>query len=245
MTQSLDELLCEDVCDALVARMSPQWPGQIVQTLTNFDHFETACRELQDILAEARSSSSAAGPITLRATSMFASAKKRAEKLIFELVNSKIDDLVETAEYDWLSTIPPDGASLYMSELTRYLSNIMTSVLLGLPSSIKELIYFDALSHISSSTLRLPLDESTMRISPQAVRAYELDVDHLVEFVASLNDASLLAGLEELRQTKDLMVASADPNGRAEEEFFDAERSRKRFAKVDRASGALLLEKCV
>lgn len=240
---SLDELLCEDVCTALVDRLSPQWPGQIVQTLTNFDHFETACRELQGLLAEARSSSSAGGPIVLKATGAFAAAKKKAEKLIFELVNSKIDDLVETAEYDWLSPIPPDGASLYMSELTRYLANIMTSVLLGLPVKIKELIYFDALSHISSSILRLPLDETITRISPQAVRAYELDVDHLVDFVTSLGDRSLLAGLEELRQTKDLMVASADPIGRAEEEFFDAERSRRRFAKVDRASGAELLEK--
>ncbi|KAF2158179.1 exocyst complex component Sec15 [Myriangium duriaei CBS 260.36] len=243
LRNSLDELLCEDVCKALVDRLSPQWPGQIVQTLTNFDHFETACRELQGLLVEARSSSSAAGPITLKATGAFADAKKKAEKLIFELVNSKIDDLVETAEYDWLSPIPPDGASLYMSELTRYLSNIMTSVLLGLPIKIKELIYFDALSHISSSILRLPLDETIRRISPQAVRAYQLDVDHLVDFVGSLGDSSLLAGLEELQQTKDLMVASADPNGRADEEFFDAERSRKRFAKVDRASGAELLEK--
>ena len=37
----------------------------------------------------------------LRATEEFASNKKTAEKRIFEVVNSKIDDLVETAEYDW------------------------------------------------------------------------------------------------------------------------------------------------
>lgn len=81
--------------------MSSQYPGQIVQILTNLDHFETACRELQELLVEARSSSSAAGPITLKATEDFGNAKKSAEKRIFELVNSKIDDLIETAEYDW------------------------------------------------------------------------------------------------------------------------------------------------
>lgn len=37
----------------------------------------------------------------LRATEEFQSNKKTAEKRIFELVNSKIDDLIETAEYDW------------------------------------------------------------------------------------------------------------------------------------------------
>ncbi len=34
-----------------------------------------------------------------------------------------------------------------MQTLTRYLSNIMNSTLLALPREIKELIYFDALSH--------------------------------------------------------------------------------------------------
>ena len=37
----------------------------------------------------------------LRATEAFRGHKKTAEKRIFELVNSKIDDLIETAEYDW------------------------------------------------------------------------------------------------------------------------------------------------
>ncbi|KAF2219721.1 exocyst complex subunit Sec15-like-domain-containing protein [Elsinoe ampelina] len=241
---SLDDLLSDKVCASLVERLSSQYPGQIVQILTNLDHFERACHELQSLLVEARSSSSAAGAITLRATQLFAEAKKKAERRIFELVNSKIDDLVENDEYDWTSAIPPDEVSMYMSELTRYLSNIMTSVLLGLPAQIKELIYFDALSHISSSILRLPLDDRVRRISPQAVRAYGLDVNHLVDFVRSQDtNASLLAGLEELQQTKDLMSLAASPDGRAEEEFFDAERSRKRFGKVDRANGALLLEK--
>lgn len=40
-----------------------------------------------------------------------------------------------------------------MQTLTRYLSNIMNSTLLGLPREIKELIYFDALSHTSNKIL--------------------------------------------------------------------------------------------
>ena len=43
--------------------------------------------------------------------------------------------------------------STYMQTLTRYLSNIMNSVLLGLPAEIKELIYFDALSHTGAMLL--------------------------------------------------------------------------------------------
>ena len=43
--------------------------------------------------------------------------------------------------------------SNYMQTLTTYLSNIMGSVLLGLPTEIKELIYFDALSHAATMIL--------------------------------------------------------------------------------------------
>ena len=40
-----------------------------------------------------------------------------------------------------------------MVTLTRFLENIMSSTLLGLPREIKELIYFDALSHASNKIL--------------------------------------------------------------------------------------------
>jgi hypothetical protein len=43
-----------------------------------------------------------------------------------------------------------------MQTLTRFLSNIMNSTLLGLPAEIKELIYFDALSHAANEILVRP-----------------------------------------------------------------------------------------
>lgn len=85
-------------------RLSSQYLGQIVQILINLEHFETACQELEQLLIRARSSTSAGGPLKLNATEEFRNNKKTAEKRIFELVNSKIDDLVDTAEYDWFVT---------------------------------------------------------------------------------------------------------------------------------------------
>jgi hypothetical protein len=101
LKKSLDQLLSDKVCKSLVERLSSQYLGQIVQILINLEHFETACSELEQLLIAARSSTSAGGPIILNATQEFRENKKTAEKRIFELVNSKIDDLVETAEYDW------------------------------------------------------------------------------------------------------------------------------------------------
>ena len=104
--KSLDELLSERVCQSLVEKLESQYLGQIVQILINLEHFETACRELEQLLIAARSSTSAGGPIILGSTKKFEENKKEAEKRIFELVNSKINDLVETAEYDWYVSPP-------------------------------------------------------------------------------------------------------------------------------------------
>jgi hypothetical protein len=149
----LDELLSERVCEPLIERLGSQYLGQIVQILINLEHFEIACHELELHLVATRSPSSTAAPITLKATEKFRSNKKAAEKRIFEVVNSKIDDLIETAEYDWMSPTPQSEPSNYMQTLTRFLSNIMNSTLLGLPTEIKELIYFDALSHAANMVL--------------------------------------------------------------------------------------------
>ena len=101
LLKSLDDLLSKKVCQILVERLSSQYLGQIVQILINLEHFEVACGQLELLLATTRSSNTVGGHVVLHATEQFRNNKKTAEKRIFELVNSKIDDLVETAEYDW------------------------------------------------------------------------------------------------------------------------------------------------
>jgi len=99
-------MLCDQICQPLTEHLSSQYPGQIVQILTNLEHFERACIELQKELAEQRKARRSGGSVTLAATEQFRSARRKAEKRIFELVKSKIDDLTETAEYDWYVSQP-------------------------------------------------------------------------------------------------------------------------------------------
>ncbi|KAF2993810.1 hypothetical protein E8E13_001214 [Curvularia kusanoi] len=238
LRSALDDLLCSKVCQSLLDRLSSQYPGQIVQILTNLEHFETACIELQDLLFQARSSPSSTTPITLSATESFKAAKRRASDRIFELVNSKIDDLIETAEYDWMASKPASAPSEYMLELTRYLANIMSSVLLALPTDVKEFIYFDALSHASTAILDLTLDENVKRITPSAVASLATDTQYLLSFVESLGNPILMENLDELTQTVQLM--GAEDGGM---EFYDISQRNKKFGKVDQLKGAILLEK--
>jgi len=245
--KALDELLSDNVCETLVERLSSQYLGQIVQILINLEHFEIACQELELLLAAARSPSSSTGPITLNATDKFRGNKKAAEKRIFEVVNSKIDDLIETAEYEWMATVPQLEPSNYMQTLTRFLSNIMNSTLLGLPTEIKELIYFDALSHAANMVLvcagtiftllligtaltlnlnplqALPLSPDIKKINPNGVAALAKDVDYLSKFVDSLGVPILRENLDELQQTICLMQAENT------DEFYDISTRNKKY----------------
>ncbi|KAI1661634.1 exocyst complex subunit Sec15-like protein [Daldinia decipiens] len=238
LRKSLDELLTEKVCKSLVERLSSQYLGQIVQILINLEHFEIACQELEQLLIRARSSGSAGGPLTLAATEQFRENKKTAEKRIFELVNSKIDDLVETAEYDWIAYNKPTEPSNYMQTLTRYLSNIMNSTLLGLPREIKELIYFDALSHAANKILALPLSPDVKKINPNGVAALSMDVQHLTTFVDGLENGFMLrSNLDELEQTIQLLQSDNT------DEYFDLLTRNKKYGRVDAMNGPALLEK--
>ncbi|KAF7955349.1 hypothetical protein BTUL_0043g00620 [Botrytis tulipae] len=238
LKKSIDELLSEDICDPLVEKLSTQYLGQIVQILINLEYFESASRELEQLLLAARSSTSAGGPIVLAATEKFSSSKKDAEKRIFEVVNSKIDDLVETADYDWMAPSLVSEPSNYMQTLTTYLSNIMSSTLLTLPREIKELIYFDALSHAANMILAIPLSPEVKKINPHGVAALAKDVAYLSEFVDSLDNALILKeNLDELQQTVYLMQTD-NPD-----EFFDISTRNKKFGRVDALNGPKILEK--
>ncbi|KAL2123389.1 hypothetical protein VTJ04DRAFT_3844 [Mycothermus thermophilus] len=238
LRKTMDELLTSIVCQSLVERLNSQYLGQIVQILTNLEHFEVACQKLEKMLIDARSSTSAGGPITLKATELFRSHKKTAEKRIFELVNSKIDDLVDTSDYDWMAPTPPTQPSSYMVTLTRFLENITVSTLLGLPREIKDFIYFDALSHAANKILALPLSPEVPRINPNGVAAMALDVQHLAEFVSRLDNAAVLSqNLEELQQTVALMQSDNH------DEFYDISTRNRKYGRVDAMNGPILLEK--
>lgn len=143
-----------------------------------------------------------------------------------------------------------------MQTLTRYLSNIMNTVLLGLPTEIKELIYFDALSHTATMILvkfcvfgldgslmidmifqSLPLSPEVRSISPHGVAALAKDVQYLTEFVDTLDNPVLKENLDELQQTIALM------QNENTDEFYDVATRNKKYGRVDAVNGPTLLEK--
>lgn len=132
----------------------------------------------------------------------------------------------------------------------------MNTVLLGLPTEIKELIYFDALSHaatmilvslaqehevqmiVTKSPKSLPLSPDVKCINPNGVATLSQDVEYLTEFVDTLKNPILKENLDELRQTVSLMQAENS------DDFYDVATRNKKYGRVDAMNGPMLLEKC-
>lgn len=74
--------------------------SQIVQIIINIEYFESTCPDFEMLLMETRSFHRS-GRIHLKATQTFKETRRKAEKRIFELVNSKLDEFLQLSEYDW------------------------------------------------------------------------------------------------------------------------------------------------
>lgn len=89
--------------------------------------------------------------VSLQATNSFRNSRGQAEKRIFELVNMKIDEFLELADYDWVATNVNRKESPYLLELVDYITSVIASALSNLPAQLKGYIYFGAFDHLANS----------------------------------------------------------------------------------------------
>ncbi|KAI8994924.1 exocyst complex subunit Sec15-like-domain-containing protein [Pilobolus umbonatus] len=100
LKKAVDSLLIQKVNAILLKKLQSTNLSQIVQIIINIEYFESTCPDFEMLLMETRSFHRS-GRIHLKATSTFNETRRKAEKRIFELVNSKLDEFLELFEYDW------------------------------------------------------------------------------------------------------------------------------------------------
>ena len=150
LRKSLDELLVANVNVPLSLRLDSTNLAQIVQILINLEYLENACIALEELLMQSRSTHRA-GILKLAATSEFGSTRNLAEKRVFELVNSKIDDFLGIADYDWVTITKNTYPSAYLQDVVAFLTTVVSSTLQYLPQRIKTFVYFEVLDHLATS----------------------------------------------------------------------------------------------
>lgn len=189
----------------------------------------------------------------------FRDARKKAENRIFELINSKIDDMIDMTCYEWVieprmapsptkrlgltlhnSTMSArNEPSSYLMDLITFLTTVWTSTLAELPATTKSFVYYDAIYHISSVIIQGMLDADVKKISPFYIdTVMQRDLQFLEEFVKSLDDPNLMEQLAELKQT--IKLLQSDTNV---EEYLQPSVKSKVYSRVSKSNALCLLEK--
>ncbi|ORY86889.1 exocyst complex component Sec15 [Protomyces lactucae-debilis] len=233
LRKSLDDLLVDSVNQILLSKLPKQRLEQVVQMNINLEYFEGACLELNRIL-NANSTK-----LQLSASEQFRITSKAAEKRIFELVNESVDQSLGTADYDWNTSFVQHEPSDYVQETVAFLRATSDSKLVHLPPQIKSFVYFDALDHLANELLQLFTSPSIRKMTEPAIENFSLDIRHLEDFVASLDDPVLETAdhFGEIRQLIAL-VQSQRPS-----EMCDPATRQKKYGRVKINTAIQLLER--
>ena len=137
--------------------------SQIAQIITNLEHFEISCAELERSLTNIRSvclhdialhcltccgsSSQRGGTIRVKAASSFIATRAKAIARITEAMNSKLE-LFSLSEYDWTAPTRQDSPSLYLYNLVTWLTTVVDT--LAVKDTYKEEAYRGAVTYIAS-----------------------------------------------------------------------------------------------
>ncbi|CAG8491482.1 5716_t:CDS:10, partial [Ambispora leptoticha] len=236
LKEALDALLIEHVNGVLLGKLQSTNLTQIVQIIINLEYFENMCAELEKLLKDRRSMHRG-GRIQLNASNEFHQTRKKAEKRIFELVNSKIDDFLELADYDWAPSVALSQPSPFLQDMVGFLTTVISSTLYNLPVSIKTFIYFDALAHLSTSLHDLILSPEVKKINVNGITNFDNDVRFLEQFAQGLDNPNIADAFMELRQIVNLLQCENM------EEYLTSSTRNKKYSRIKPADVVNLIEK--
>ncbi|TPX68523.1 hypothetical protein SpCBS45565_g03037 [Spizellomyces sp. 'palustris'] len=239
LKKSLENLLVQTLNGTLMRKIMVNNMSQVVQIMINLEYFEMACAEFEQLLMENKTAHKA-GIIRLSATQIFKESRMMAEKRLFELLNMKMDEFLELADYDWntpLAAKSQDGHSAYLDDLVTFMNAIITSTLINLPSNMRSQIYLGAFKHLASAIYGLLLDPDVKRLSPGIIDIFDNDVAFLEKFAAGVGEASVTDAFAELRQT---ILLLKTPNY---EDILNPAIRDKRYSRIKFNNLAVVLEK--
>lgn len=125
-----------------------------------------------------------------------------------------------------------------LQDLVTFLTNVTNAALLNLPETIKSLLYFDALEHLSQSMKGLLLDTDRQHMTEIALSNFDTDVRFVEDFVNSLGDPTLNDTFLELRQLLDLAILSDNP-----EEYLTPQVRNRKYNRLNSRDVVILFEK--
>ena len=98
--------------------------------ITNLEHFESACPELERGLTALRSTQRGGKIRISSGAAAFADALAQARARVSAVITSKLDDFFGLSEYDWTPTMKNDMPSDYLTGLVAWLTTVVDSLVM-------------------------------------------------------------------------------------------------------------------
>jgi len=178
----------------------------VAQIITDLEHFEVACAELERSLTALRSAQRG-GTIRLTAAPSFRKTESRASARITALINSKLDDFFGLAEYDWTPAARETAPSMYLYELINWLTTVVDS--LQISGSYKDEAYRAATAYIAQCLMDFLTDRNIPMLNENAIANVLIDLDFLEEQFRSAGRANLASLFTDLRSITSIVLSGS------------------------------------
>ncbi|KXN89604.1 Exocyst complex component 6 [Leucoagaricus sp. SymC.cos] len=151
LSKSLDNLFIKSIGETIVQRLTTTTTvPQIAQLVTNVEHFQVACQELEHALTSLRSTQRG-GVIRLSASVSFESTLSRSLKRLTGLINSKLDQSFEFSMYNWTPQKRESAPNMQLDELVNWLTTVVDS--LAIKEQYKDEAYKGAFEYIADTLM--------------------------------------------------------------------------------------------
>ncbi|KAI0921643.1 hypothetical protein AcW1_004442 [Taiwanofungus camphoratus] len=205
LSKSLDTILSTHISENIARRVqSTSNLSQIAQIVTNLEHFEVACAELERSLTNIRSSQRG-GSIRVTAAASFSNTLTRALARVTASITSKLDDFFGLSEYDWTPTTREDAPSMYLYELVNWLTTVVDSLVVK--DAYKEEAYRGAVAYIAECFMDFLTGRNVPMMNENGIANLLLDVEFLEDEFKRGGHTHLNSAFVELRTMSSIVMA--------------------------------------
>lgn len=211
--------ICNDVKEFITRNATNK--EIVAQSYTNLEYYLFSLYEIGKLLDRKLRVFNGVGIINIDASStfkfkaieLFASVRKFSEDAIFNMVQTKVGDLLSTVEYhDWFPEEPNRDPNFFVLDFALFLENLFNSIFSNLPGSFKTIGLFRSFDEISQHFLNIL--KRAPGFNRIAIENFNMDVAHLEQLIARLagseneQETALQLTFDELRQTIDFLLSA-------------------------------------
>ena len=140
--------------------------------------------------------------------SIFKDIRSEAEEEIHNKLESKIDEFLELANFNWLMSEPSGMASPWLMDLIAFLNSVFLQFT-NLPVKLAQRTCMSACQHLARALMEMLMDDNVKGISHGVLEQIDLDLIQCEMFAAKepikgLEEGILVMCFSDLRQLLDL-----------------------------------------